>query len=139
MEKQPKDKWDFNYTHEEEIMFWALLSEIYFDNFDKINNITDLRKMYIDLWNDPNITAIKKRALKYFYLYKKKSIEKGSPVDLMFESRTYLTQSDVNFYEKNIVNPMSKLVLNRVVENGGNLDFVDNMLLHLGANCYYPI
>lgn len=139
--EQDQDKWNFNFNREEEIMMWALVSEIYFKHYQDIDNFQELRDKYMQLWDEPDRKPIIKRAIKYFYLFRRAVIEKGDKGDavgLLFESRTQLTQSDVDFYYDNITNSLSLLLLDRIVENGGSVNFADNIILHLGAGSYYP-
>lgn len=134
---QDNDKWNFQFKQEEEIMMWALLSDIY-KHYEDITDFDELRAKYMELWDVPNRKPIIKRAIKYFYLFRRAIIEQGDTVGLLFENRSQLNQSDVDFYYDNITNPISLLLLDKIVENGGVVDFAENIILHLGASCYYP-
>lgn len=135
---QNSQDWNANFNREEEIMLWSMFSNIYFQHYEHIKDFKELRKKYLELWDEPDRKPLVKRAIKYFYLFRRAVLEKGDGVGLLFENRIQLTQKDVDFYYENITNPLAYMLLNTIVESDGYLDFSENIILHLGADNYYP-
>jgi len=123
-------------SNDMQIMFWATMSDIY-DKMKDINNIKELRDVYDNLWDNVQSEPIKKQAIKYFYLFRKSELE-GNKASTLFETRNELSDDEIKFYESNLNNKMSLLLLNRLKTNN-KLSFEDNVILHLGSNEHWPV
>lgn len=128
---------DGSFTREQQIKFWALFANAYYERiFEPINDFEELKSVYMNKQHEINNREAK-MALYYFYKYRERQLvdilQEG--LEARREQQKWFTLSPelLRYYNKVIDNDYAKSVLTTVTQKGGRCSARQYTILKLAV------